>query len=88
MRFSRGEWRSASVVGTDVSSDLAVVQVDDRPEYATALPLVENEPAIGTEVVAIGNPFGRFDGSASAGIVSGINRSIPARNGYTIPDAI
>ena len=88
VRFSRGKWRSASVVGTDVSSDLAVVQVDDRPEYATALPLVENEPAIGTEVVAIGNPFGRFDGSASAGIVSGINRSIPAQNGYTIPDAI
>jgi S1-C subfamily serine protease len=88
VRFPRGEWRSASVVGTDVSSDLAVVQVDDRPDHARGLSMVENEPAIGTEVVAIGNPFGRFDGSASAGIVSGVNRSIPAQNGFTIPDAI
>lgn len=88
VRFSRGEWRSASVVGTDVSSDLAVVAVDDRPDYATALPLVDTQPPIGTEVVAIGNPFGRFDGSASAGIVSGVNRSILAQNGFTIPDAI
>ncbi|MFC5972040.1 S1C family serine protease [Halomarina salina] len=88
VRFSRGEWRSASVVGTDVSSDLAVVQVDDRPDYADDLRFREDEPAIGTEVVAIGNPFGRFDGSASAGIVSGVNRSIPAQNGYTIPDAV
>ena len=88
VRFSKGEWRSASVVGTDVSSDLAVIQVSNRPTYAKALPLIGNEPAIGTKVMAIGNPFGRFDGSASAGIVSGINRSIPAQNGFTIPDAI
>jgi S1-C subfamily serine protease len=88
VRFARGEWRSASVVGTDVSSDLAVIEVSDRPDYARALPLVDEEPAIGTEVVAIGNPFGRFDGSASAGIVSGTDRSIPAQNGFAIPDAI
>lgn len=88
IRFAQGEWRSATVVGTDVSSDLAVVKVPNRPEYATALPLVKEVPPIGTEVLAVGNPYGRFDGSASAGIVSGINRSIPAQNGYTIPDAV
>ena len=88
VRFAEGEWRSASVVGTDVSSDLAVLDVSNKPDYATALPLVERQPPIGTEVVAIGNPYGRFDGSASSGIVSGVNRSIPAQNGFTIPDAI
>ena len=88
VRFAEGGWRSASVVGTDVSSDLAVLEVSNKPGSATALPLVETRPPIGTEVVAIGNPYGRFDGSASAGIVSGVNRSIPAQNGYTIPDAI
>ena len=88
VRFSKGGWRSASVVGTDVSSDLAVLEVTDKPNYAEALPLVEKQPPIGAEVVAIGNPYGRFDGSASAGIVSGTNRSIPAQNGFTIPDGI
>lgn len=89
VRFARGQWRSASVVGTDVSSDLAVIEVSNPPGYADPLRLVANEPAIGTEVVAIGNPFGaQFEGSVSAGIVSGVNRSIPAQNGYTIPGAI
>ena len=88
VRFERGEWRTASVVGTDVSSDLAVIRVENRPDYAAGLEFIGDQPAIGTEVVALGNPFGRFDGSASAGIVSGVNRSIPAQNGFTIPDAI
>ena len=87
VRFSEGEWRSASVVGTDPSSDLAVIEVQNPPKYVRPLPLVRNEPAIGTEVVAIGSPFG-FEGSVTSGLVSGINRSIPAPNGYTIPDAI
>ena len=87
VRFSEGEWRSASVVGTDPSSDLAVVQVTDRPSYATALPLVDDQPPIGEEVVAIGNPYG-LEGTVTSGIISGLNRSIPAPNGYTIPDAV
>ena len=87
VRFSRGQWRSASVAGVDPSSDLAVVAVENPPRYAKPLPLVANEPAIGTEVVAIGNPYG-FEGSITSGLVSGVNRSIPAPNGYTIPDAI
>lgn len=87
VRFTEGQWRSASVVGTDPSSDLAVIQVSNPPEYATPLPLVEDQPAIGTEVVAIGNPYG-LEGSVTSGLISGINRSIPAPNGHTIPDAI
>jgi serine protease Do len=87
VRFSQGEWRTASVVGTDPSSDLAVVQVQNPPQYASALSLVQSEPAIGTEAVAIGNPFG-LEGSVTSGLVSGLNRLIPAPNGYRIPDAI
>lgn len=87
VRFSRGQWRSATVVGTDPSSDLAVVQVQNPPQYAKALPLVENEPPIGTRVAAIGSPYS-LEGSISSGIISAVNRSIPAPNGYTIPDAI
>ncbi|EMA42714.1 S1C family serine protease [Halococcus saccharolyticus] len=87
VRFSGGEWRSASVVGTDPSSDLAVLDVQSPPDYATPLSLVDDQAAIGTEVVAIGNPYG-LEGSVTSGLVSGVNRSIPAPNGYTIPDGI
>ena len=87
VRFSEGEWRTATVVGTDPSADLAVVEVENPPEYADPLSLVDEQPAIGTEVVAIGNPYG-LEGSVTSGIISGLNRSIPAPNGRTIPDGI
>jgi serine protease Do len=87
VRFSKGQWRSASVVGTDPSSDLAVINAQNPPQYAGSLSLVANEPAIGTKAVAIGSPFG-LEGSVTSGLVSGVNRLIPAPNGYKIPDAI
>jgi S1-C subfamily serine protease len=87
VRFTRGEWRAASIVGTDPSSDLAVVRVQDPPAYPTPLPLTDAHPTVGTEVVAIGSPYGLV-GSLTSGLISGVNRSIPAPNGYTIPDAI
>lgn len=87
VRFARGQWRSATVVGTDPSSDLAVIEVRNRPQYAKPLPLVEDQPAIGTKVAAIGSPYS-LEGSITSGIISAVNRSIPAPNGRTIPDAI
>jgi S1-C subfamily serine protease len=87
LRFAQGDWRSASVVGTDVYSDLAVLRVENRPEYATPLSLVDVDPQVGTEVMALGNPFG-FGESVSAGIVSGVDRSLPGANDFVIPDAI
>ncbi|MDS0293828.1 S1C family serine protease [Halogeometricum luteum] len=87
VRFTDGEWRAASVVGVDPSADLAVVRVEDIPDDAEPLPMVDEQPAIGTEVVAIGNPYG-LEGSVTSGLVSGVNRLIPAPNGYRIPDAI
>jgi S1-C subfamily serine protease len=80
-------WIRAPVVATDVYSDLAVLEVRRKPDSATPIPFVEDEPGIGTEVVAIGNPFG-LAGSVSAGIVSGVDRTLPAANGFSIPDAI
>lgn len=86
LRFSNQEYFDASIVGVDVSSDLAVLEAP-IPKDLSALTLHPNQPAIGTRVLAIGNPYGNY-GSASAGIVSAVNQSIPAQNGYTIPDAI
>lgn len=87
VRFRDGEWRTGQVVGSDPYSDLAAVRVSNRPAYASPLPLITGEPVVGQEVVVIGNPFG-LSGTVTAGIVSGINRSIPGPTGYSIPDAI
>ncbi|MDS0295670.1 S1C family serine protease [Halogeometricum luteum] len=87
LRFRRGEWSEGSVVGTDRYSDLAVIRVPAVPSYATPIPLLDGQATVGREVIVIGNPYG-LDGTATAGIVSGVNRSIDAGTGYTIPDCV
>ncbi len=87
VRFRGNEWRSGEVVGTDAFTDLAAIEVPDRPSAATPLPFADEEPEVGQEVVVIGNPYG-LDGTATTGIVSGVSRSIPSPVGYRIPDAV
>jgi S1-C subfamily serine protease len=88
VRFDDTGWREATVRGTDVQSDLAVLEADGKPESATGLPLVEEPVAVGTKVAAIGNPFG-LTSSFTTGIVSGRNRNInfPNRE-FSIADGI
>ena len=85
--FEGTGWQSAQTLATDVYSDLAVVEAPERPDGIDRIPLVASEPSVGTEVLAIGNPFG-LSGSLSAGIVSGQNRTLAAANGFSIPDAV
>lgn len=87
LRFEDSGWLPSDVVATDVYSDLAVLELADGPTDATPLAQVDQDPPVGTDVVAIGNPFG-YSGSVSAGIVSGVNRTLPAANGFSIADAI
>ncbi|MFU8866309.1 S1C family serine protease [Natronococcus sp.] len=87
VQFRDEQWRSASVVGSDVHSDLAVLEVGDVPEAASALSFAEAEPTVGQEVLALGNPLG-LDASISQGLVSGIDRSLPSPTGFSIPAAI
>jgi S1-C subfamily serine protease len=87
LRFSEGDWRVGRVVGVDAYTDLAVVRVDDLPDYATPLPVAETAPRPGQPVAALGNPLG-LDGTISAGIVSGTNRSMPTGQGFAIPDTV
>lgn len=86
VQFSRNDWREASLIGEDAYADLAVLEAE-LPDYAGSISLLEGQPAVGTEVVALGNPFG-LESSVSAGIVSGVNRSLRSPTGVTIPDAI
>ena len=86
--FSNGASMKATVVGTDPSSDLAVLKIDASSRALTPLPLGDSDLAtVGDPVVAIGNPFG-LDRTVTAGIVSAIQRAITAPNGYTIDHVI
>jgi 2-alkenal reductase len=92
--FSSGERRSAELVGRDVDSDLAVIQVDQLPVSVRPLPIrTSTELRVGQFVVAIGNPFGE-QGSMSLGIISGLDRSLSSKRGteggnrYSLPEVI
>lgn len=76
---------SATVTGTDESSDLAVLKVDpDALKGRRALPLADSDDVgVGDLAVAIGFPLG-LDRTVTSGIVSGIGRSIRAPNGFSI----
>jgi putative serine protease PepD len=79
----------AEVLGSDPSTDLAVLRVD--PSQAAPLrPLAladSDAVRVGDEVVAIGHPFG-LDRTATAGIVSGLGREIESPNGFSIDEVI
>ncbi len=86
--FSDGTIRQASVVGSDLHADLAVVKVAEMPSGLAPLPLGDiNDLAVGQTVVAIGNPFG-LDGTLTKGIISALGRNIPALTAFSIPEAI
>jgi serine protease Do len=77
--FTDGRELSASVIGTDPLSDLALL----RTEGAELVPADLGDAAelrVGQLVVAIGNPHG-FAGSVTAGVVSALGRSLPVREG-------
>jgi S1-C subfamily serine protease len=77
--FVDGREAGFEVVGADPLSDLAVLRVDARD--LTPAPLGDAARLrVGQIVVAIGNPHG-FAGSVSAGVVSALGRSLPARLG-------
>jgi putative serine protease PepD len=86
--FSGGASYPAKVVGTDPSTDLAVIRVDAPASALHPLAFADSTRAeVGDAVYAIGNPFG-LDRTMTAGIVSATGRDIQAPNGLGIPNAI
>jgi len=88
VRFKDGSTATATLVGTDPSTDTAVIKVSVPASKLTPLTLANSssvEPGEG--VVAIGSPFG-YTESITAGIVSAVDRTIQAPNGYSISNTI
>jgi S1-C subfamily serine protease len=83
-----GSTYDATLVGTDPSTDLAVIKVDAPAGKLQPLDLGDSDAlVVGDGVVAIGSPFG-LDGSVTSGIVSALHREMQAPNGFTINDSI
>ena len=83
-----GDSYEAELLGADPSTDIAVLEVEAPADVLEPIPLGDSSLVeVGDPVVAIGNPFG-LDRTATAGIVSAVQREIRAPNGFTIRDAI
>jgi putative serine protease PepD len=88
VRFPNGTTAKATLVGSDPSTDIAVIKVNVAAGELHPLSLGSSKNVQpGEEVVAIGSPFGLAD-SMTAGIVSATGRTIEAPNHYSIADSI
>jgi putative serine protease PepD len=73
--FSGGQTAQAKIVGTEPSSDLAVIKIVGSGTYTPLAFGDSSTVKVGDTVLAVGSPLG-LDGSVTAGIVSAINRTI------------
>lgn len=74
--LSDGRGYPAEITGTDPSSDLAVLQVQDLPDDVSPIQIGDDQDlSVGDPVMAIGNPLG-LSGTVTTGIVSALNRPV------------
>lgn len=92
--FPSGLKTYGQIIGKDPDSDLGIVKVDISPDQLQPLPLGDSDQVkVGQTVVAIGNPFG-YSGTMTAGIISGIGRtldslhSVPGGDYFSASDII
>ncbi|MEA2293916.1 MAG: putative serine protease PepD [Solirubrobacteraceae bacterium] len=79
---------TAKVVGIDESSDIALLKIPTAGLSLTTLTLGDSQAInVGDPVYAIGNPFG-LDRTLTTGVVSALQRSIDAPNGFAISNVI
>jgi putative serine protease PepD len=88
VRFQDGTVEKATLVGTDPSTDVAVIKVSGDSSLLHPLTFGDSSSLqVGDEVAAIGSPFGLPE-SMTRGIVSALNRTITAPNKFSISGSI
>jgi S1-C subfamily serine protease len=88
VRFWDGSTYDATVVGTDPSTDLAVIKVDAPADVLQPVALGDStQLTVGEPVVAIGSPFG-LEETLTSGVVSALNREMTSPNNFTISNSI
>ena len=88
VRFWNGKTYSAQLVGSDSSTDLAVIKVNAPDSQLYPLTLGSSSKlGVGDPVVAIGSPFG-LEETVTSGIVSALHRSIDSPANFAISDTI
>ena len=85
--LSDGTTQKATLVGTDIYSDIAVLKTEGN---VPAVAKLGNSDVLqpGESVIAIGSPLGNFKNTVTVGVVSATGRSIDTGNGYQIEDLI
>ncbi len=85
--LSDGTQQSATIVGTDQYSDIAVLKTDGKVPAVVSLGNSDQlDP--GKSVIAIGSPLGDFKNTVTVGVVSATGRSIDSGKGYSIDNLI
>jgi putative serine protease PepD len=88
VNFSQDDQLKARIVGTDPTTDIALLKIDGHRRGLAPISLGNSDKVkVGDEVVAIGNPFG-FERSITAGIVSALQREIVSPNNFPIDQVI
>lgn len=83
-----GSSRAATIVGADPATDVAVIKVAAAESVLVPVTFgTSSDLRVGQRVFAIGNPFG-LERTLTTGIISSLNRSLPARSGRTIKSII
>ena len=83
VRLNDGRDYSAKLVGASPAHDIAVLRISVPDRQPAALPIgTSADLKVGQKVFAIGNPFG-LDWSLTTGVVSALDRSLPAEDGRT-----
>jgi putative serine protease PepD len=86
--FWNGKTYSAKLVGSDASTDTAVIKVDAPASMLHPLAVADSGTVqVGDGVVAIGSPFG-LEETVTSGIVSALHRQMTSPNNFTIDDSI
>ena len=86
--FLDGNITSATVVGMDIYSDVAVIKIDSQVTKLQPVVIgASSDLVVGEAVAAMGNPFGLSD-TLTVGIVSALEREMEAAGNYVIIDVI